>query len=388
MPVLVRSTPAAPVDWKKFEAAPRGGGFSHMLARHGALTRRARTTIGHSPRSKESLTVSSAAPHSFLPAFESMGLPRKVLAALVLEDIETPTPVQEVVIPDAMAGHDVLGRARTGSGKTLAFGIPIVARLAGEVSRSKHPRALVIVPTRELATQVERSLGLIARAMKLSLTTVYGGTRYDKQIDQLRRGTDIVVATPGRLQDLIDKGYLRTDDVQLTVLDEADHLCDLGFYPAVDALLEQTPEGGQRMLLSATLDGDVDALVRKHLRDPRRHEVDPNAGSVTTMEHHVLTVGGFRDKVAAAVALVEANPRAIVFTRTREGAMELRDALGEAGITAVDLHGNLTQKVRERNLERFSTGRADAVVATDVAARGIHVDNVGMVIHFDPPSDA
>ena len=317
-----------------------------------------------------------------------MGLPRKVLAALVLEDIETPTPVQEAVIPDALAGHDVLGRARTGSGKTLAFGIPIVARLAGEQSRPHHPRALVIVPTRELAGQVERSLGLVARATKLSLTTVYGGTRYDGQIQQLRRGTDIVVATPGRLQDLIDKGIVRTDDVQITVLDEADHLCDLGFYPAVDKLLALTPEGGQRMLLSATLDGDVDALVRAHLRDPRRHEVDPSAGAVTTMEHHVLTVGGFRDKVAAAVALVEDNPRSIVFTRTREGATELRDALAQHGITAVDLHGNLNQKVRERNLERFASGRADAVVATDVAARGIHVDGVGMVVHFDPPSDS
>jgi len=316
-----------------------------------------------------------------------MGLPRKVLAALVLEDIETPTEVQEAVIPDALAGHDVLGRARTGSGKTLAFGIPIVARLAGEKSRIHRPRALVIVPTRELAGQVERSLQLIAQATKLKLATVYGGTRYDKQIQQLRQGTDIVVATPGRLQDLIDKGIVRLDDVEITVLDEADHLCDLGFYPAVDQLLAQTPEGGQRMLLSATLDGDVDALVRTHLRDPKRHEVDPNAGSVTTMDHHVLVVGGFHDKVAAAVALVEDNPRAIVFTRTRDGAMELRDAMGSHGITAVDLHGNLTQRVRERNLERFSTGQADVVVATDVAARGIHVDGVEMVIHFDPPSD-
>ena len=360
-----------------------------MLARHGALTRRARTTIGHSPRSKESLTVSSAAPPSFLPAFESMGLPRKVLAALVLEDIETPTPVQEVVIPDAMAGHDVLGRARTGSGKTLAFGIPIVARLAGRGQPLQAPAR----PRHRADARARHAGRALARARRARHEAVahHGVRRHPlRQADRPaapRRPTSSS-RRPGRLQDLIDKGYLRTDDVQLTVLDEADHLCDLGFYPAVDALLEQTPEGGQRLLLSATLDGDVDALVRKHLRDPRRHEVDPNAGSVTTMEHHVLTVGGFRDKVAAAVALVEANPRAIVFTRTREGAMELRDALGEAGITAVDLHGNLTQKVRERNLERFSTGRADAVVATDVAARGIHVDNVGMVIHFDPPSDA
>jgi superfamily II DNA/RNA helicase len=322
-----------------------------------------------------------------LSEFERFDLPRKVLAALILQDVETPTPVQAAVIPDAMAGHDVLGRAQTGSGKTLAFGIPIVARLAGEKSRIHRPRALVIVPTRELAAQVERSMELVARAVGLKLLTVYGGTRYDRQIEQLRRGTDIVVATPGRLQDLIDKGVLRTDDVAITVLDEADHLCDLGFYPAVDALLDLIPAEGQRMLLSATLDGDVDQLVRKHLRAPRRHEVDASSSTVTTMDHHVLVVGGFKEKIAATVALVRANERTIVFTRTRDGATELRDALAEQKVVAVDLHGNLSQHVRERNLERFSDGRARAVVATDVAARGIHVDRVGVVVHFDPPTD-
>src|SRR4051794_28953494 len=211
--------------------------------------------------------MSSPTLPSAAPTFEDLDLPRKVLAALVLEDIDVPTPVQAAVIPDALAGHDVLGRARTGSGKTLAFGIPVAARLAGERSRIHRPRALIIVPTRELAGQVERSLELVARAVKLKVTTVYGGTRYDRQIQQLRQGTDIVVATPGRLQDLIDKGILQTEDVEITVLDEADHLCDLGFYPAVDQLLSLTPEGGQRLLLSATLDGDVDKLVRKHLRE-------------------------------------------------------------------------------------------------------------------------
>jgi superfamily II DNA/RNA helicase len=287
-----------------------------------------------------------------------------------------------------MRGNDVLGRAQTGSGKTLAFGLPILARLAGERSRPKHPRALIIVPTRELATQVRRSLEPLARAVHLRLTTVYGGTPYDRQTKQLRAGTDIVVATPGRLQDLIDKGHCRTDDIAITVLDEADHLCDLGFYPAVDALLRQTPTGGQRMLLSATLDGDVDRLVRAHLREPSLHELDANRGSVTTMEHHVLLVGGFRDKIEAVTALVEANPRSIVFTRTREGATDLREAFDQGGIPAVDLHGNLSQRVRERNLHQFSTGKAQVVVATDVAARGIHVDQVGLVVHFDAPADA
>lgn len=321
------------------------------------------------------------------PSFAELGLDQRVVAALATAGITHPTPVQAAVVPDGLAGHDVLGRAQTGSGKTLAFGLPILARLTGSRSRPKQPRALIIVPTRELATQVRRSLEPLAFASRLKLTTVYGGTAYDRQIKQLRAGADIVVATPGRLQDLMDKGHCLTDDVQITVLDEADHLCDLGFYPAVDELLSQTPAGGQRMLLSATLDGDVDKLVRTHLRDPRLHELDPNAGAVTTMDHHVMVVGGFRDKIAAATALVEAAPRSIIFTRTREGATELRDALGEGGIEAVDLHGNLSQRVRERNLHKFTTGKASVVVATDVAARGIHVDNVGLVVHFDAPTD-
>ena len=224
--------------------------------------------------------------------------------------------------------------------------------------------------------------------MGLKMVTVYGGTPYDKQTRQLRQRADIVVATPGRLEDLLENGYCFFDDIQLTVLDEADHLCDLGFYPSVDKLVGMTPDGSQRMLLSATLDGDVDKLVRTHLRNPKLHELDPNAGSVTTMTHHTLTVGGFREKVDTAVRLVEANGRTIIFTRTREGAVELAEALTNQGVDAVDLHGNRRQKVRERNLHRFSTGKAKAVVATDVAARGIHVDNVDMVIHFDAASDA
>jgi superfamily II DNA/RNA helicase len=323
-----------------------------------------------------------------LPSFADLGLTATVIDALARLDITSPTPVQVAVIPDAMRGTDVLGRAQTGSGKTLAFGLPILARLTGARSRPRQPRALVIVPTRELATQVRRAIEPLASAVRLRLVTVYGGSPYDRQTKLRRAGAEIVVASPGRLQDLMDKGLCRTDDVEVTVLDEADHLCDLGFYPAVDALLRQTPPSGQRMLLSATLDGDVDRLVRAHLRSPVLHELDPDKGSVTSMDHHVLVVGGFRDKVAAATALIEANPRSIVFTRTREGATELAEAFGQAGLAAVDLHGNLSQRVRERNLHAFSSGRAQVVVATDVAARGIHVDSVGLVVHFDPPADA
>ena len=260
------------------------------------------------------------------PSFAALGVPAAVVTALHLDAIDVPTPVQAAVVPDALAGHDVLARARTGSGKTLAFGIPLVARLAGSRSRMHRPRALVVVPTRELASQVEQALRPVAKALRLRLATIYGGTRYDAQVAALRRATDIVVGTPGRLQDLIDKGVLKTDDVVVTVLDEADHLCDLGFHPAVDRLLSATPARGQRLLLSATLDGDVDALVRTHLRDPRRHEVDATA-SVSTMSHHVVVVAGFAAKVEAAHALVAAHPRAVVFTRTREGATDLRAAL-------------------------------------------------------------
>ena len=315
-------------------------------------------------------------------------LPTSLIDALAAEGITDPTPVQAAVIPDGRAGHDLLGRARTGSGKTLAFGIPVLARLTGRRSRPCHPRALIVVPTRELANQVTRSLQPLAQSVSLKLTTVYGGTPYERQTRQLRQRADIVVATPGRLEDLFENGYIFFDDVEVTVLDEADHLCDLGFYPSVDKLVGLTPAGSQRMLLSATLDGDVDRLVRSHLREPKIHELDPNAGSVTTMTHHTLVVAGFKQKVEAVRDLIAANGRTIVFTRTRGGAVELAEALSGYGVEAVDLHGDLSQRVRERNLHRFSSGGAKAVVATDVAARGIHVDDVHLVIHFDPAGDA
>ncbi len=313
--------------------------------------------------------------------------PNALIAVLAEQGITSPTPVQAAVIPDAMSGKDVLGRAQTGSGKTLAFGLPILARLAGKKSRPCHPRAVIIVPTRELANQVAKAIEPLAGAMHLKMVTVYGGTPYERQTRQLRQRADIVVATPGRLDDLLEQGYCFFDDIQVTVLDEADHLCDLGFYPAVDKLVGMTPEGSQRMLLSATLDGDVDALVKTHLRDPQLHELDPNEGSVTTMTHHTLVVAGFKEKISVTADLVRANGRTIVFTRTREAAMDLAEALNNEGLAAVDLHGDLSQRVRERNLHKFSNGQVQAVVATDVAARGIHVDSVDMVVHFDAASD-
>lgn len=318
--------------------------------------------------------------------FSDLSLSAPLVKALERQGIVNPTPVQNAVIPDALSGQNVLARARTGSGKTLAFGVPVLVALAGGTSRPKAPRGLIILPTRELATQVREALDPLAEVLGLRLATVYGGTSIDRQIKRLRSGVDVVIATPGRLTDLIERRTCTLDDIQITVLDEADHLCDLGFYKPIDKLLSMTPANGQRLLLSATLDGDVNRLVKKHLPKHVLHELDPTEGQPATMEHHVLVTAG-TDKVATAKALLSANPRTIVFTRTRRGASNLARQLTKNGIEAVDLHGDLSQRVRERNLKSFSSGQASVVVATDVAARGIHVDNVGLVVHYDAPAE-
>jgi len=317
-------------------------------------------------------------------AFGALGLPPRVVDELARQGITVPTPVQEAVVPDALAGRDVLGRARTGSGKTLAFGLPVLLRLVGGPRRPHAPRALIVVPTRELAGQVRSALEPLAAALHLRLVTVYGGAPYDRQVKRLRQGVDLVVATPGRLDDLIRRGACHLGAIESVVLDEADHLCDLGFYPAVDALLGKTPAGGQRMLLSATLDGDVDRLVRRHLTDAVRHDLAPAVDDEGVTEHHLLVSAPSARRETAAT-LLAANPRSIVFTRTRAGATELARHLTGAGVPAVELHGDLSQRLRERNLRSFVGGTADVVVATDVAARGIHVDAVGLVVHYDAP---
>ena len=340
---------------------------------------------GHRPETSVSF-LNQPAGSPVLPTFSTLSLPQSIVTTLARQDIVNPSAVQMAVIPDALAGKNVLGRARTGSGKTLAFGLPVLARLAGRTSRPKAPRALILLPTRELATQVRAAMEPLAQKMGLRLTTVYGGVPINKQINTLKNGVDVVIATPGRLTDLLDRRCMTLDDIEITVLDEADHLCDLGFYKPIDAILSKTPERSQRLLLSATLDGDVNKLVKRHLPQHVLHEVDSGESAVETMEHHVL-VSAATEKSKAAFDLLRANPRSIVFTRTRRGAMRLARQLTQNGIEAVDMHGDLSQRHRERNLEAFSSGKASVIVATDVAARGIHVDGIGLVVHYDAPAE-
>jgi superfamily II DNA/RNA helicase len=320
--------------------------------------------------------------------FAALGLPERLVTALARRGMEAPFAIQTRAIPDALAGRDVLGRGATGSGKTLAFGLPLLARLShtrGERLRGT-PRGLVLVPTRELAQQVNDALAPLAQALDLKVMTVYGGASMGRQIDQLRRGADVVVATPGRLQDLIEQRECTLAGLQITVLDEADHMADLGFMPAVTKLLDMTAEGTQRLLFSATLDRGVDKLVRQYLTDPAIHAVATADSKVTTMDHRVYAVQG--DAKVDIAAEIAARPgRTLFFVRTKHGADRLALQMRKVGVEAAAIHGNLTQNARKRALENFSSGHARVLVATDVAARGIHVDDVDLVVHYDPPAD-
>jgi superfamily II DNA/RNA helicase len=318
--------------------------------------------------------------------FASLGVPAGIAAALAQAGLVTPFPIQAATLPDALAGRDVLGRGRTGSGKTLAFSIPLVAALAGGHTMACRPRGLVLVPTRELANQVHAAILPLAGAAGLSVMTVFGGSPQSRQVAALRARTDIVVACPGRLADLIGQGHCDLGDVEVSVLDEADHMADLGFLPVVRRLLDATPAAGQRMLFSATLDKDVDVLVRRFLKNPARHAVDPAAATPVAMVHHVLTVTP-ADRIAVLAVLAGGEHRSLIFTRTKRAAQRLARQLAAAHIPAAELHGDLAQGTRERNLASFSSGAARVMVATDIAARGIHVENIGLVIHADPPAE-
>ena len=320
--------------------------------------------------------------------FASLGVPTRLVTALDNAGIDSPFPIQTATLPDSLAGRDLLGRGKTGSGKTLAFAIPLLSRLSSSSTRTQpgRPRALVLAPTRELALQINEVLAPLAKAMGLRTTTIFGGVSAGPQISILKAGVDVVVACPGRLMDHIEGGFVALDAIEVTVLDEADHMADLGFLPVVKKLLDRTPKGGQRLLFSATLDNGIDVLVRRYLQNPVTHSVDSAQSPVAEMSHHVLHIQP-DDRLPILVELTSAPGRSMVFTRTKHGAKKLAKQLVASGIPAVEMHGNLAQTVRVRNLAAFSDGRAVALIATDIAARGIHVDDVMLVIHADPPME-
>jgi superfamily II DNA/RNA helicase len=323
--------------------------------------------------------------------FATLGVPAPLVAALAADGKTSPFPIQVDTLPDTLGGRDVLGRGKTGSGKTLAFALPMVARLgtslAGGKRRPGRPLGLVLAPTRELATQITATIEPLAAAYGLVATTIFGGINQTRQVTALRAGVDIVVATPGRLEDLMKQGFVQLDAVEITVLDEADHMADLGFLPVVTRILDKTPRGGQRMLFSATLDNGVDKLVKRYLQNEVLHSVDEAHSPVAAMTHHVFEVEDLEAKNDLVKTLASGRGRRILFMRTKHQAKKLAKKLTEQGIPAVDLHGNLSQPQRDRNLAAFGDGSVNVMVATDVAARGVHVDDIELVIHVDPPME-
>ncbi|MEL5959779.1 DEAD/DEAH box helicase [Streptomyces sp. CLV115] len=318
--------------------------------------------------------------------FADLGLPEGIVRKLAQNGVTAPFPIQAATIPDALAGKDILGRGRTGSGKTLSFGLPTLATLAGGHTEKKKPRAVILTPTRELAMQVADALQPYGDVLGLKMKVVCGGTSMGNQIYALERGVDILVATPGRLRDIINRGACSLENVQVAVLDEADQMSDLGFLPEVTELLDQVPVGGQRMLFSATMENEIGTLVKRYLDNPVSHEVDSAQGNVTTMTHHVLVVKP-KDKAPVTSAIAARKGRTIIFVRTQLGADRIAEQLVEAGVKADALHGGMTQGARTRVLADFKDGYVNALVATDVAARGIHVDGIDLVLNVDPAGD-
>ena len=321
-----------------------------------------------------------------VPTFADLGISPSLVPALKRAGIDAPFPIQVATLPDAIAGRDILGRGQTGSGKTLAFGLALLSRLDGRRALPKKPLGLVLVPTRELAMQVSDTLSPLAHSLNLSVRLIVGGMPYAKQIRSLDRGVTILVATPGRLVDLVNRGDLDLSDVAITVLDEADQMADMGFMPIVREILDMTRPKGQRLLFSATLDGDVDALVRSYLRNPATHSLDPVNAQVATMDHHVLLVHP-ADKDIVTAQIAARDGRTLFFMRTQAGVDRLAGQLAAQGVAVGALHGGKTQAVRTRTLDAFRKGETPALVATDVAARGIHVDGISLVVHVDSPTD-
>ncbi|MDO9395174.1 MAG: DEAD/DEAH box helicase, partial [Herbiconiux sp.] len=323
--------------------------------------------------------------------FGALGVPAPLVTALTAAGITEPFPIQVDTLPDTLNGRDVLGRGKTGSGKTLAFSIPMVARLGGALAGGKRrpgrPVGLILAPTRELATQIDAVIAPLAKAYGMTTTTIFGGVSQSRQVTALRAGVDIVVACPGRLEDLMKQNFVTLDAVEITVLDEADHMADLGFLPVVTRILNKTPSSGQRLLFSATLDNGVDKLVRQFLHNEVLHSVDEANSPVAAMTHHVFETESVESKRVLVEKLASGTGRRILFMRTKHHAKKLAKQLTDAGIPSVDLHGNLSQVARDRNLAAFSAGTVRVLVATDVAARGVHVDDIELVIHVDPPAE-
>ena len=341
------------------------------------------------PARHNELPVPSAVSPGLPPAvsFEALGLPSELMTTMIGLGVTEPFPIQAATLPNALAGRDVLGRARTGSGKTLAFGLALLMRTAGLRAESKRPLALVLVPTRELAQQVSDALAPYAQTLNVRLATVVGGLSINRQSALLRTGAEVVIATPGRLADLVSRRDCHLNQVRITVLDEADQMCDLGFLPQVSEILDQVRSDGQRLLFSATLDRDVDQLVRNHLHDPVLASVDRVAGSVTTMEHHVLNIHA-ADKYATATEIAARDGRVLMFLDTKAGVDQFTRHLRASGVPAAALHSGKSQPQRTHTLTRFKEGEITVLVATNVAARGIHIDALDLVVNVDPPADA
>ena len=319
-------------------------------------------------------------------SFKDLGVNAALIKALHSAGIEKPFPIQKATLPDAIAGKDILGRGQTGSGKTLAFGLALMTQLAGRTAKPMQPLALILSPTRELAMQISDVIAPLSRTVNLNSQVVAGGLSYSKQIQALKRGVPIVVATPGRLIDLIQKKHIKLDDISITVLDEADQMADMGFLPDVKRILDLTKPGGQRMLFSATLDRDVDSLVKKYLKNPMTHSLANEKSTAGNMSHHVLILEqAHKDLITAQIAARKG--KSIFFVRTKHGADKLTKKMNEVGVAVGALHGGKTQAQRSRVLEAFKSGKTNALVATDVAARGIHVDDVSLVVHVDAPEN-
>jgi superfamily II DNA/RNA helicase len=318
--------------------------------------------------------------------FASLGVPAALTTVLAATGVSIPTPIQAATLPDSLAGRDVLGRGRTGSGKTYAFLLPLLTRLAATKTprHSRKPRALILAPTRELVNQIHAAMTPLAKPLGINSLTIFGGVGQNPQVSGLRGGVDVVVACPGRLEDLLGQGALTLDAIEITILDEADHMADLGFLPGVRRIMDRTPRVGQRMLFSATLDAGVDVIVKRFLTNPVTHSADSAQSQISTMTHHIFHVRA-EARLPVLVDLTSAPGRTMIFTRTKHGAKKLSKQLNASGIPTVELHGNLSQNARTRNMDAFHAGAASTLVATDIAARGIHVDDVNLVIHADPP---